>query len=555
LFKWLRELPDDYHIFLDILGTDFQMECLIVKARAMISVTSDPNHYVKTPKTALWTLRDGETLENPFPQRNIQCERLREFIFEMRPQLFPPTKDKPALPKLDSLEIPTVIVLTAETYSRATPPVTTGRVYFRPAEFELFVRSYNWPSESKGGVSFKPQAIESLAKLLSMEAVNAQTILELAIYSPLENPYHFSGAVGGDRFRGRRLEILNAKNSLTAKTPTPVALIGLERTGKSSLGDEVLRQLTETGKFRPMRFEFFDSSPTKDITDVAGFLLLRLPEKERITHIIDIMNKSEKSVGLQRDLFRMALTELKKKTGIETVLFIDELSRLEERSAGPGHDTFLEFLESIARDRLLGVRIMVSARPSILSNPVFQKANTFRIFHIVPVASVDDHAARQIIALGSPNIDYDESAVQRILTLTGRNPYWIQLICFYIYEASRLIEKQPVSIDLVDAVFERLLTTPSAQAYFRPLYRDVEQMTATMRALRRIAELAANQSLRVDYDQVLLEFNGDVEKLDAALLPLTNHEILVLDVHDGKTLLSFKAEALRRWLRIQYHFS
>src|SRR5205085_1780424 len=72
---------------------------------------------------------------------------------------------------------------------------------------------------------------------------------------PDSNPYQYTYTVTGDEFYGRRTELQQLKRCL--QQGIPLTVIGLQRTGKSSLVMESIRRLCQAAPYyHPIIFDF-----------------------------------------------------------------------------------------------------------------------------------------------------------------------------------------------------------------------------------------------------------------------------------------------------------
>jgi hypothetical protein len=556
LLNWLRELSDEHHVFLDALGPDFECKCLLVKPRGIFNIVAISDPISKAETGAKWVTDDGNQIENPLSRLNSLSEKVRDFILQEKDKIFEKTEASFEVKLAKAINILSSVCLTRPFSLSSPTPLVSGRVFFRAADFRASIQAHNWIRVEKGGITLDTGSVKRFAQLLQLELVSLWNAAASVETPPNENPYHFSGAVGPEHFRGRINKIKDAFDCLTARKPTPVALVGLERTGKSSLGTEIVRRLQEEKKMHYMAFEFGDYDPTGEQVDISGFILVKSRGRLPLGRFADQLKPKKKrnTIAIEREIFRTAVKALKSETKRNTVLFIDELNKLEDRTAGAGHNSFIDFLESIARDGELDLRLIVSTRPIVFSiNESFRKANPFRLFKVITVASVEPEEAREIVALGKPQLEFESDAVNRVLALAGNNPYWIQLLCHNIFDDLKNEPQKTVSRGIVENSFRGLLANSAAQAYFSSLYRDIEVLPSSMKLLRSIALLAESEETRVSFGQLSPIFESNSEQLEAALQPLENYEILVKHTVGIEQKLCFKSEGLRQFLRIKYN--
>ncbi len=554
LVQWLRQLPDDFHAFLDVVGSDFKSRCLLVKPRGVFHVFPDSSVYTVAQKTGPWRLQGAKETENPVGPLNDQSNKIRDFIIQERNHIWGEHANSGGFEKLLSkaVVILWLVALTNKGMLQGEKAQLSRRIFCDAKGFCNFVQGFCWNRK----LTLDEPAIRRFADLLGLEAVDLRRAEIKPKAAPLINPYYYVGAVDPRRFKGRTKELRRAKGCLIPDPPTPVALVGLQRTGKSSLGEEIARQLVaENQTAQVSTYVFGEWDKKGEHADVSGYLLYSVASSPYVTELSEIISKLslKRSVGLERQIFKESLRKLHRLTKRYIVLFLDELHKLNEHSAGPGHDSFADFLENIAKDKTLGLRLIISARPSIFTHHEnINKTNLLKLFDHIRVGSVDDDAALQIISLGQPPLVYTDEAVSRILSLSGRNPYWIQLLCHKVFQYIELNGKRfSVTKSMVNTVFEEILYGTGAKPYFSALYEDVRELGLPGTLLYKASELANQENTLVSCDDLQSICGLDRESLNGGLQPLFDYEILVRHTETDPPSVSFKSEGLRCWLRLE----
>jgi AAA ATPase domain len=553
--EWLKSLPDTFHALMGVIGPDFRSDCILIKSQGVFNIWLDATEYKLATKEGAWRRGDFSEAVNPISAVEDKTDKIRDFLISVSDRIFPELKSDTDKAK-DFAKMLKVLWVVALTYPflRGNFPTTSGRIYCNQNGFANVVKS--WLSSMPWGMSFTAEAVNRLANLLGLEAISASQLTSLRTVSrPLSrNPYHFTGEVLANKFCGRVRELEIAKSCLSQDPSTPVALVGLQRTGKSSLAAEIIRQMQKEEKqLRVISYVLGEFEEDGGCADIAGFLLKSIPDMEAIEPVLDSLHKLKlkKSVGLERELFRDALKHLNRKSARPTLLFLDELHKLNERTAGSGHSTFPDFLENIAKDKSLRLRLLVGARPILMTETEsVKRVNLLKLFRPITVASVDEETAIKIINLGQPNLLFDPDAVRRILSLSGRNPYWIQLLCFESFLTFQgKAQTGKVTLKTIDSIFLELLKGGASRSYFESQYLDVVPLGPPMKLLDEVARLAISEGSRVPCGKLLGVTNNNTDNLTRDLRPLLDYEILSKHTDTDPVTVSFISEALRLHLR------
>ncbi len=273
LIEWLNILPDNYHAFIGVIGTDFKADCILIKSQGILNVCLDPADYRVATKEGAWTLRDSSEIVNPISMLEDSADKIRDFLISVSDKIFPELKKDPQRAKefAKKLKVLWVVALT-HPYPKGAHPSTSGRIFYNQTGFTNLAKS--WLSPMPWDMGFTSSVVSQLANILGLEAISASQLGSLRTSrKPLtRNPYHFTGEVLAAKFRGRSREISVAKSCLSQNPSTPVALVGLQRTGKSSLGAEVIRQLLkEDPNLRIISYVLGEFDPNGECADIAGF--------------------------------------------------------------------------------------------------------------------------------------------------------------------------------------------------------------------------------------------------------------------------------------------
>ncbi|MFC8371968.1 NACHT domain-containing protein [Streptomyces sp. NPDC057239] len=308
------------------------------------------------------------------------------------------------------------------------------------------------------------------------------TVVVDRAYTPVEpNPFAV-GALGRpvddpDMFFGREELINRIRNRIhSASTPgAGVALFGRKRTGKSSIGVELMRQISEIDKFPVVDVGNLGEltpgrTPDTDQT-LLGALLWRILDGADSTitsgpRLIpdgmdrEALTKSPDPVLDCRSLFdryRTAAPESR-----PWVVFIDEFQYMDrwirDELVPP---SFMRTFKAIVERRLFHLVLVGQSR---LERLVEEDPNAFGVFgkeRVTCLAEADARAlVQQPIMLDTAEgriSRYHERAVEEILRLTGGNPFYIQRICYELVEHMNKERATMVTDADVRRVTQRLL--------------------------------------------------------------------------------------------------
>ena len=257
-------------------------------------------------------------------------------------------------------------------------------------------------------------------------------IEEKISFRKIRNPYIIGKPVKDKKmFYGRERLLNRIVESFKGRYQTnPIFLSGQRRTGKTS----ILFHLKEKFKheFFPVSFDaleifgkksFYEDLMEKIVTEL-GFTDVEIPDIEHDPFNLFI---NEFYVKLKRRL-----------NGKDIVLMIDEYQRIDDLiTKGNYDDTIIDFLIALAQSREINI-ILAGFRPlEELQNRKW--IDLMRFFTTMNVSFLKkEDAARLIREPVKGLIEYDEGAVEKIISLSGCHPYFVQLICRTIVEHHNL---------------------------------------------------------------------------------------------------------------------
>jgi hypothetical protein len=348
-----------------------------------------------------------------------QCDKARSYILIQLKEIFDEQKAQVVWDERNGLKIFPVVALSNYSISPTMGVHVYRKIIAREDRLRAHLQRFEWfPNKTPKPFELTVAEVNKLASLLRLEEVEPRTLLPLhqkALAKPLvtakapeiiptaqvivrpptspgDNPYRYTYTVTGDRFYGRERELTRTKRAL--QSSRPVAIIGLQRTGKSSLALESIRQLKEQTKdfnvvtfdFRRLRDETL--KPQEDLAlEFARQLAVDLGNQE--TEALLTSYSESQSMGgpaEQRGLFRRVLlksAELKRRT----ILFMDECQEVGEYVNENRYKTFFDFIDSLCKEPQLGLSVVLVSRPSFFDLDPIKNINLGRLFEIITLGA------------------------------------------------------------------------------------------------------------------------------------------------------------------------
>jgi len=265
----------------------------------------------------------------------------------------------------------------------------------------------------------------------------------------IKNPYIVGPPITGDvGFYGREDIFRFAQDTFASPTQNVIVLYGQRRIGKTSILYQLQKPLNLPPGFHPVYFDLeglaersLDEVLHKLAGEVARSLNISVPSKSAFR---------ARNGDYFRDQF---LPQLYEALGEKRLLLLfDEFEILSEE---PGSDvaiqTFFPYLQKrIMSEQRLVFIFVVGRRLDELSD---EFRSTFKAALTKSVSFLREEDARQlIIEPASGIVEYDDKAIERIISLTACHPYLTQLVCYVLVNYLTERDKPHATADDVEAV-------------------------------------------------------------------------------------------------------
>jgi len=356
----------------------------------------------------------------------------------------------------------------------------------------------------------------------------------------LVNPYDTSRPVSEKAFFGRDDILAWVRENLIGGRRVFV-LHGPRRIGKTSLLRHLVSHLPPD--YVPIFLDLRSVKP-KNLSDllwqVAVDVTSRLCEEHNLTLAEPALDDVQKDNSYMTDYF---LPQVRDGLGNrQLVLIADNLEALSDTSGMELAHAFLAHLDDVLKDEPW-IRLILALRhpedfegehPHLLATAAYRKLGS--------LTSIE--AARLIREPVSGMLDYDVGVTRRLMELTSNHPYFIQLLCYALF--NRCARSGRASLSDVDSIVDELLELGISD--FHELWEasasQEKIVLATLGALRGGHGIATPQ----DVSNALSKrgIRADQNEVAEALDSLAARDILE---RLGALSYRFNVDLLRIWLR------
>jgi len=351
-----------------------------------------------------------------------------------------------------------------------------------------------------------------------------------------------------EMFFGRQDVIATIEQSLVGRHQDNVIVLqGERRSGKTSilyyllnrLKDEYVPVLVDAQGILSRGTEYF-------LWQIASIIQQQLQDRGFEVPVPDReVAAQDAEIWLRRDFLSSVRAAL---NGQRLLILFDEFDSLEDRiREGALDKEIFPFFRSLMQheDWLAFVfsgtyrlEEMVTEYWSIL----------FNIAIYIRLGFLSETDARLLITKPvTGQLEYDEFAIERILVVTSAHPYFVQLMCFLLYNLHVREGKTYITSQDVDRIIDDVIDT---QAHTHFIWKDTSRQEHFV--LAAVGQEAKQENDVVTPVMVRSALNAhqitlSQSDVNDALAKLTRKGIISSD--STNTQFSFRVELIRRWLR------
>jgi tetratricopeptide (TPR) repeat protein len=356
------------------------------------------------------------------------------------------------------------------------------------------------------------------------------------------NPYVLTPLVDSAGFFGRDAVMKFVHNTLTAPYQNVIVLFGQRRIGKTSVLHQLMQPERTPQGFHPIYFDLqgraehrMDQVLYGLAREIARALGVPIPPRAAFT---------EESYF--KYVFLPAVYEVLE--GDRLLVLVDEFDVLggEEVPPDAAYNVLFSYLQDLLIDEQKHLAFMFVVGRRIDELPSRIKA-TFKSAQCKRISVLDRAAAQSLITRPARGmIEFSPEAVNRLLDLTAGHPYFLQLLCYELFErATRsgraLVEEADIDDDLQSATMELGM---GGLAWFWDEFPPAERFILSAIAhLTRSGEPATIRQI----GQALREHGVRLQGMELSTAPMVLAEWEIIEAA-GRDAYRFRVEFLRRWI-------
>ncbi len=296
-----------------------------------------------------------------------------------------------------------------------------------------------------------------------------------ALAKYLANPYTLL-PVTGNSFHGRDAEMGQLLDNLRRLRPSESVLVwGPRRIGKTSLLLEFIRAVLSAEGYAAI---YIDMQRLSEDT-VADFLTLTIEEVVESLQNPNVIAPT--AAQMEADPLREFKRVMHSADDFDSrriVLIFDEFERVADlKETRVRIDGAMSYMRSLM---LGGAKVSFVFCGGGALQPLLDRtaaSSLLNVTHHQRIGCLDEQAARRLVAEPVTRVRFGEGAVARLLDLTARHPFYLQMLCSQLLEAADRDERGDIQGHHVDALLQNWLPGQPAH-YFDHLWGKQTAMTA-----------------------------------------------------------------------------
>jgi tetratricopeptide (TPR) repeat protein len=357
-----------------------------------------------------------------------------------------------------------------------------------------------------------------------------------------ENPYILTPLTEGVGFYGRDAVLQFVRNTLTAPYQNIIVLFGQRRIGKTSVLYQLTRPEQRPPGFHPVYFDL--QGRAEHGLDQVLYGLAR-----EIARALNLNKPSREAFAEETYFQYVFLPEVYRALGDERLLvLVDEFDVLggEEVTSEAAVHVLFGYLQDLLLDeqRHLAFVFVVGRRLDELPSRI--KA-TFKSAQCKRISVLGHPAARSLITEpASGTLTFDDGAVDRLLEMTAGHPYFLQLLCYELFERATRAGDSSVGASAID---DDLLTTVMELGLGGLTWFWDEFPPAERFILATIAHLTQDHDVATlrQVGEALRDHGVRLQGMELSTAPMVLEEWEIIE-SAGRDAYRFRVEFLRRWI-------
>ncbi len=356
------------------------------------------------------------------------------------------------------------------------------------------------------------------------------------------NPYILTPLTEGVGFYGRESVMRFVRNTLSSPYQNVIVLFGQRRIGKTSVLYQFMRPERTPVGFRPVFFDLQGRAQHR-----LGQVLYGLAREIARALSLDIPSREafEEESFFQYSFLPRVYEAL---AGERLLVLVDEFDVLGGEDVPPdaAYNVLFGYLQDLLIDeqRHLTFVFVVGRRLDELPSRI--KA-TFKSAQCKRVSVLDPEAAERLIREpAQDHVVYADAAVERLLELTAGHPYFLQLICYELYErctraGKKRIEAGDIDAGLLSAAMELGM---GGLSWFWDEFPPAERFILS--AIAHIGRERQTASLR-QIGETLREHGVRLQGMELSTAPVILSEWEII-ASAGRDTYCFRVPFLREWI-------
>src|SRR2546430_1561506 len=168
VLRWLPQLPDPFHVCVELQGGDFKVDFLVLKQDGIFNVEAKNWTVRRAHLDSDWELTDGRQLHNPVLQALEQCDRVGHYLLLQRDRFLSRELADIFLDKKSEFKVFPVVAISHPKPPASVPMHPYFKIFVRADQVKKHLEKFSWegdtPAEPRH-MKLDKQAMLALAEL------------------------------------------------------------------------------------------------------------------------------------------------------------------------------------------------------------------------------------------------------------------------------------------------------------------------------------------------------------------------------------------------------
>ena len=168
VLRWLTQLPDDFYVFVELQGGDFQVDFLVLKPTGIFNIEAKNWQVRRAHLDSDWELADGRQLHSPVIQAREQCDRVANYLLLQRDRFMSRDLADVFLDKKNDFKIFPIVAISHPRPPASVPSHPYFKIFVDADHLKKHLERFSWEVDTPAIQGVLTAAMDPLNKAPSI---------------------------------------------------------------------------------------------------------------------------------------------------------------------------------------------------------------------------------------------------------------------------------------------------------------------------------------------------------------------------------------------------